>query len=207
MPLVPVDLPAPNELRNRWAAYAAVMAALGFGDLSNATPQRWHYDDAGGNWAELVLLDDGRALLFGHDGEYSETYFREAAEYFEEEETDLLADAPDWWGSVLPRGEDLWIGFVYGFENDVWQRADYDLEDGFESVGNPAFFDARLQDLVAEFINGRGTDAGIEHTPASDAITALSERGPLLTEEDLAAVFGPVSGDLVAGVAAARAFS
>jgi hypothetical protein len=207
MPLVPVDLPAPNELRNRWAAYAAVMAALGFGDLCNATPQRWHYDDAGGNWAELILLHDGRALLFGHDGEYSETYFREAAAYFEEEETNLLADAPDWWGSVLPQGEDLWIGFVYGFEGDVWQRADYDLEDGFESVGNPAFSDARLQDLVAEFIRGRGTDAGVDHSPDCIAVAKLVERGPSLTTEDLAAVFGPVSGDLSAGVSAAQAFS
>jgi hypothetical protein len=207
MPLVPVDLPTPNELRNRWSAYAAVMAALGFGDLCNATPQRWHYDDAGGNWAELVLLDDGRALLFGHDGEYSETYFREAAAYFEEEETDLLADAPDWWGSVLPQGEDLWIGFVYGFEHDAWQRADYDLEDGFESVGNPALSEGRFHDLVGEFIRGRGTDAGVDHTPGSAAVAKLVERGPLVTTEDLAAVFGPVSGDLPAGVSAAKAFS
>jgi hypothetical protein len=184
MPLVPIDLPTPNELRNRWAAYAAVMAALGFSDLCNATPQRWHYDDAGGNWAELVLVDDGRALLFGHDGEYSETYFREAAAYFQEEETNLLADAPDWWGSVLPQGEDLWIGFVYGFDGSTWQRAAYDLEDGFGSVGNPAVSNERLEELVREFVNGRGTDAGVEHTPNSGAV-----------------------GVLAAGVAAAQAFS
>jgi hypothetical protein len=207
MSLVPVDLPAPTELRNRWAAYAAVMAALGFGDLCNATPQRWHYDDAGGNWTELVLLDDGRALLFGFDGEYSETYFREAAVYFEEDETDLLADAPDWWANVLPRGEDLWIGFVYGFDGSLWQRADYELEDGFESVASPAFSHQRFEELVVEFVKGRGGDAGAVHEPDGAAILVIAERGPLLAREDLAAVFGPVSVELDAGVRAARAFS
>lgn len=64
----------------------------------------------------MVLLPQGRALLFGHDHEYSDAYYGEAAVYFGEPETDLLAQAPPWWGEALTAhhsqqlGE--WVGFV-----------------------------------------------------------------------------------------------
>jgi hypothetical protein len=207
MALVTVDLPSLNELRNRWAAFAAVMAALGFDDMCNATEQRWHYDDAGGNWAELVLLEGDRAVLFGFDGEYTHTYFREAATYFEEPETDLLAGAPEWWSSVLPEGVDFWIGFVYGFDGTAWQRAPYDLEDGFVSVGLPAVSQDRLRELTGEFVKGRGVKDEIEYIPDPTALEALSASGPQLTAAELGAVMGPVRSNVDAGVAAARAFA
>jgi hypothetical protein len=207
MALIPVDLEPPHQLRNRWAAHAAVMAALGNGDMSNATATRWHYDDAGGNWADLVLLDGGRAVLFGHDHEYSQTYFREAADYFQEEETDLLADAPEWWGSVLPTGVDQWIGFVYGFDGTSWSRADYDLDDGFASVAVPACSDERLHEMIVEFVHGSGEDAGSNHEVEPATIDALVALGPAITSDALRNVFCDVPGDYDQGVAAAAAFA
>jgi hypothetical protein len=207
MHLIPVDLPSLDELRNRWAAHAAVMAAIGCSDLSHATSQRWHYDDAGGNWAELVLLDNGRAVLCGHDHEYSETYFREAAVYFQEEETDLLADAPDWWEAGLPAQREQWIGFVYGFDGTSWFRAEYDLDDGFVSVGLPAVSFDRTYDMVSEFVLGRAEAHDVDHEVDVDAVRALTISGASLTHGELVAIFGEVPADLDAGVAAARSFS
>ncbi len=207
MPLVNVELDHPNVLRNRWAADAAVMAALGFVNVSHAEGRRWHYDDSGGNWADLVMLDDGRAVLFGHDHEYSDTYFREAAAYFQEDETDLLADAPDWWGTVLPTGEDQWIGFVYGFDGTSWSRADYAINDGFASVNVPACSTERLHEMVNEFVEGAAGDAGVEHATDSAAIDSLIELGPAITVEALTNLFGPVPHDAAAGVIAASAFA
>ena len=135
MALVTVPIPSPAELRGGWAALAAIQASRGWDDVS-ADADEWRYHDGGGNWALLRFLDEGRAVLFGHDHEYSQTYFRDAAEYFGEPETDLLAGAPDWWSADLrtpKHGE--WIGFVYGWDGERWQRAAYDLDDGFRSVG------------------------------------------------------------------------
>lgn len=207
MSLIAVDLPSPVELRARWAAAAAVLAALGFADAATASKGRWHYDDGGGNWCDLVLRADGRAVLFGHDHEYSETYFRSAATYFHEEETDLLAGAPGWWADQLPSDtEGVWVGFVYGWD-DGWSRAPYDLPDGFTSIGLRAVSDENLLDLVRDFVDGAGGDQGIDHSPGPSAVTALGEVGPDLTVDHLRAVFGPVEADLDAGVLAARHFA
>jgi hypothetical protein len=122
MGLVTLDLPQPRRMRGRWAAFAAVCAARGWGDDCHADGPVWHFDDGGGNWADLHHVGAGRAVLIGHDHEYSDTYFAAAAEYFEKPETDLLGGAPDWWApparAALDRG--LWVGFVYGYEDGVW---------------------------------------------------------------------------------------
>ncbi len=182
------------------------MNALGFGKGSFANGRLWHYDDGGGNYAELVLLDGGRAVLYGHDHEYSETYFREAAAYFEEEETDLLAGAPPWWGEVLPQAEFQWIGFVYGYEDGAWARAAYEPDDGFASLALPAASEERLIELVNEFVTSAAEDQGFVHVPDPDAVLALVAAGPALTREQLAAVLGPIPADPDAGTTAARAF-
>jgi hypothetical protein len=203
MALQQVDIPGPDELRPRWAAFAAVCAARGWRTMAWARPDRWHYDDAGGNWVELIWLTDGEVLI-GNDHEYSETYFREAAEYFEEDETDLLAEAPDWWEQALEgREPEDWVGFVYGRVDGAWWRADYEADDGFASVGLPASSDERTREMIAEFssdapgLGGRAPDAA--------AVDVLMVAGPEVTEEQLAAV---VPGwDVGAGVAAARAFA
>ncbi|WP_181783428.1 proteophosphoglycan 5, partial [Pseudonocardia pini] len=151
--MITLDLPTPAEMRGRWAAFAAVCAARGWGDGCRADGPRWHYDDGGGNWADLHLFPGERAVLLGNDHEYSETYFRGAAEYFGEPETDLLAGAPDWWAppaeAAMAAGE--WVGFVYGFDGG-WQRAEYAIPDGFASVGLPAVSDEACRDLALAFV-------------------------------------------------------
>ncbi len=136
MPLIDVELPSPEALRGGWAALAAVCASRGWTDSAYAESNQWFYHDGGGNWACIRFHHGGRAIMIGHDHEYSETYFREAAAYFDEEETDLLADAPDWWSFDLdPRPFGEWIGFIYGWDGNRWQRAAYNKPDGFEQVG------------------------------------------------------------------------
>ncbi|HEX6346848.1 proteophosphoglycan 5 [Umezawaea sp.] len=198
MALVPVDLPSPRDMRARWAAHSAVVAALGYGDSSHADGGRWYYDDGGGNWVELHRLDGDRAVLLGHDHEYSDTYYGQAAEYFGEDETDLLDGAPDWWGEPVRATEEpgRWIGFVYGYEDGGWQRADYDLADGFTSVAPPAVSDERCRALIAAFTGRPEDDA---------AVSGLIAAGAAATEEQVAGVVGP-SKDAAAGVVAARRF-
>ncbi|MEJ2869662.1 proteophosphoglycan 5 [Actinomycetospora sp. OC33-EN08] len=203
MALVPVDLPTPTTMRGRWAAFAAILAARGWGSGAFAEPGRWHYDDGGGNWADLHLLGDGRAVLVGHDHEYSDTYFRAAATYFQEEETDLLADAPDWWEPPVAaaEGDGLWVGFVYGFGGSGWSRAPYEIEDGFASL-HPVFADhERCRELIVEFVENE------VETPVRPAdVDALITADGAPTREQLRAVADVPGWDLDAGVAAAAAF-
>jgi hypothetical protein len=204
--LVPVDLPEPRRMRGRWAAFAAVCAARGWARHCRADGPVWHYDDGGGNWADLHHVGNDRAVLIGHDHEYSDTYYATAAEYFDEPETDLLADAPAWWEppvrAALDRG--LWVGFVYGFEDGGWRRAEYSLSDGFESVGIPATGDDRCRELVVEFTQ----DApGLEGAPPDQiAVAALIAADADVTEAQVAAVVGATGWDPAAGATAAREF-
>ncbi|MCC9607919.1 hypothetical protein LOC68_02675 [Blastopirellula sp. JC732] len=203
MPLIDLDLPSPAQLRGGWAAFAAVCAARGWTDSAYAEPDRWYFDDGGGNWACLRFHEGGRAILFGHDHEYSETYFRDAATYFDEEETDLLADAPEWWGFDLdpaPYGD--FIGFVYGWDGTRWRRSAYDKSDGFESVG---LLDGcsinGFQQLADHAADAPGLNG---EPPAEKAMAALVAADGEITSELLAAV--TPGWDIAAGVAAARKF-
>lgn len=179
--LVTVDLPSPAQLRGAWAAVAALHAAYGWTQFVYATPEQWYFHDGGGNWACLRFKAKGQAVLLGHDHEYSDTYFREAAAYFQEQETDLLAGAPDWWGFNLdpqPFGE--WIGFIYGWNGTGWQRAPYETKDGFDRVG-------LLRDLapasMAEFAAQAPGNEG--RKPDEDLLKALIAADGNLTHEML----------------------
>ena len=206
MGLVTVELDPPRQMRGRWAAFAAVCAARGSGRGCHADGPVWHYDDGGGNWADLHHVGAGRAVLVGHDHEYSDTYFAAAAEYFQEPETDLLAGAPDWWApparAALDRG--LWVGFVYGYENGVWRRAEYELYDGFDSVGLPAADEGRCRDLVREFAKKAPGLAGAAPDPG--AVDALIAADGAVTDADVIALIGAPGWDPAAGAAAAREF-
>ncbi|MGM1059771.1 proteophosphoglycan 5 [Saccharothrix sp. Mg75] len=200
MALVEVELPDPTWMRARWAAFAAVRAARGWGDGCRADGAVWHYDDGGGNWAELHRFDGGRALLLGHDHEYSDTYHGRAAEYFQEEETDLLADAPGWWAGPVDEAQaaGLWVGFAYGFEDGAWRRADYDLDDGFDSLAPPFADDVRCRELITHFT---------EDHAGPEAVDALIAADADVTEDLVTAVVGARPGwDPAAGTAAARRF-
>jgi len=201
MPLVTLDLPNPKSLRAGWAAFAAVCAARGWADSAYATEKQWYYHDGGGNWACLRFQDDHRAVLIGHDHEYSETYFGEAAEYFQEEETNLLLDAPDWWGLDLdpkPFGE--WIGFIYGWDGEKWQRSDYEKTDGFTHVGLLKV--CTELDQLFEFSKDAPGLSG--QAPNRESLQALVAADTKITAEMLE--LATPGWDINAGVAAAKKF-
>jgi hypothetical protein len=188
--LVDLDLPAPIQMRGRWAAFAAVLAARGWGRFCHAAGSVWHYDDGGGNWADLHHLGDGRAVMVGHDHEYSDTYHGPAAEYFGEEETNLLAGAPEWWAppAELAMAQQMWIGFVYGFDGTSWSRVPYDVEDGFRSVGLPALDDAECHEAIRRSVKDAPGHPG---PPEPDDIAALIAADGAVDEVLLRAVIGP----------------
>ena len=203
MPLIDIDLPAPAALRGGWAALAAVCASRGWTRDVRAEADQWLFHDGGGNWACLRFVEKDKILLVGHDHEYSETYYGEAASYFEEKETDLLDGAPAWWRTKidpLPFGD--WIGFVYGWNGRTWQRAAYDLPDGFEELGLLNACSVSGTDGLAEFAAGA---PGLQGLPANtDTLRALVSANasipPALLER---AVPG---WNIDAGVAAAEKF-
>jgi len=203
MPLIELSLPQPDKLRNGWAALAAVYAARGWGTDVYATPDEWLYHDGGGNWVCLRFKSNNQAVLIGHDHEYSEAYFGEAAKYFEEDETDLLAGTPDWWSfnlSPLPFGE--WIGFVYGWDGTKWRRAEYYIPDGFDKIGLLKACSLDGTDLLKEIASDAPDLNG--ELPTQDALNTLVSVGPYITFEQLDMV---VPGwDIDAGLAAARKF-
>jgi hypothetical protein len=203
--LVPLDLPSPAAMLGRWAPFAAICAARGWWNSCHAAGPVWHFDDGGGNWADLHHVGDGRAVLLGHDHEYSETYFAEAAAYFGEPETDLLAGAADWWTPPVRAAAtpDQWVGFVYGFDGAAWWRAPYDVADGFTSVGLPALDDKRYRELAVQFVE----DApGLSGAPDPAAVDALAAADGDVTPPLLRAVIGATGWDAEAGAEAARRF-
>lgn len=206
VPLVTVDLPSPEEMRDRWAATAAVFAGVGHGSSDvNADGGDWFYHDGGGNWARMRRFADGRALLLGHDHEYTRTCFAEAAAYFGEPETDLLAGAPPWWEVAVTqhsRDDGEWIGWIYGWDGEGWQRAAYDVPDGFAELDLPAVSEARAVTLIREFAHGDDNPPDDDTRAALDLIAA----GPDALPTDVAAV-GPNITDPEAGAAVARGFA
>ena len=216
MALRTVGLPTPGEMKPRWAAYAALLAVRGerWAQGAHATAHGWHYDDGGGNWADVVFAGSGRAVLVGHDHEYSETYFREGATYFGEEETDLLADAPGWWeAAIVPyldrqRTEGMWIGFIYGFDGR-WMRSDYDADDGFTSVGLPFTDDETTGDALVDLLGNWFGELGLtSQADLGTRLRAMVAAGDAPTAADLRRILGPAAAhaDIDAAVAAAQRF-
>ncbi|MFI2779771.1 proteophosphoglycan 5 [Streptomyces sp. ALB3] len=206
MALVQLDLPDPMAWRGRWSALAAVHAASGHGERCRALWPVWHYDDGHGSWADLHHLDGGRAVLLGQDRNDSETFYAEAADFFEEEETDLLAGAPEWWEPPVRRVReaDLFLGFVYGYDGSAWYRAEYEAEDGFASVGLPVLAAAMTRGKILATVQRLpGAEAGRPAYEAIDALVAADGEA----DTGLVAAVGPSEGwDAESGAAAARAF-
>ncbi|PLZ04686.1 hypothetical protein CEN49_10850 [Fischerella thermalis CCMEE 5273] len=104
-------------------------------------------------------------------------------------------------GSILVRlGNGL--VFSYGWNGCRWQRAKYDAEDGFKSVG--LLESCSLTDL--EHLKGYAADApGLEGMPPSDeALRALVSADAQITHQMLQRVIP--GWDVEAGVAAAPKF-
>ncbi|WP_245847254.1 hypothetical protein [Dietzia natronolimnaea] len=209
-----IDLPRPEKLAPRWSALAAVLAAYGprWAESAYATDSTWHYDDGGGNWADIRFAGEGRAVLLGYDHEYSTTYFRAAAEYFGEPETDLLAGCPAWWaeaiGDYLERidSEGMWIGFIYGFDGGTWTRAEYDDDDGFTSLNLPALDDrAVLPQITGQLtMSIGGRPAGAAPDPA--LLDRVLAECPDLSADTARALLGGRGLDVDAALRAAHQF-
>jgi len=137
MSLVELSIPAPKALRGGWAVRAAIDASsAGNNTYIYADRGCWYFNDGGGNWACLRFKNDTQAVLFGYDHEYSETYFRDAAKDFGEPKTELLSGAPSWWAEYIePPQPEPYIGFIYGWDNNTWMRANYKENDGFKQLG------------------------------------------------------------------------
>ncbi|MBM7439761.1 proteophosphoglycan 5 [Streptomyces sp. HB132] len=205
MALVQLNLPHPMVMRGRWAALAAVQAAAGRGERCRALWPLWHYENGDDSWADLHHLDEGRAVLLGQDRNDSETFYAEASDFFEEPETDLLAGAPDWWEPPVRRVREaqLFLGFVYGFDGHIWQRAEYDLEDGFKNVRLPALSAERTREAVLD--TARQTAGQDVREPSRTCVDALIAADAAVDPPQVAAV-AATGWDADVGAAAARAF-
>lgn len=201
--LITLSIPSPKELRGGWAAMAAICAAQGWENDIYATSDQWFYHDGGGNWVCLRFKEKNKAILIGHDHEYSETYYGEAAKYFKEEQTNILADAPEWWSfdmSPEPFGE--WIGFVYGWDGEKWQRASYNKPDGFEDIGLLNACSVNGFETLGEYSIGAPGNNGV--APSNEKLKKLVEADANISPEILESV---VPGwDIDAGIEAAKRF-
>lgn len=206
-----IDTP-PDEMRGRWALCSAVTAAQGWPDHCCAREGTWHYDDGGGNWADLRSVDAFHAVLLGHDHEYSDTYFRGAAAYFGEPETDLLAGLPDWCGESIAdyiadiERSGMWLGFVYAWEDGVWSRAEYLVSDGFDSLNLPVVQEESTVEHLVESLGRIARDEGSGEGLDLGAVRAAVGMGADVDASALRAMFGGRRVDIEAGLAAAWAF-
>ena len=118
--LTDVDLPAPGLLWTRWATLAAALTGIGFADVWFVDERGAHYDDHGGSWARLALLDGARAVLFGFDRDHSATATAEPP-------VDLLTGAPGWlpWEELTGPAEADRLGFVVWHAEGRWLRVRY----------------------------------------------------------------------------------
>jgi hypothetical protein len=147
-----VDLPAPGLLWARWTTLAAALTGIGFPDVWFVDHDGAHYDDHGGSWARLALLDGARAVLYGHDRDHSTTVGADPP-------IDLLTGAPDWlpWAELTALDEDGRLGFVVWHAEGRWSRVRYrdGVTDGLvDTVGAVLGAEntlAELGDIVVEW--------------------------------------------------------
>ena len=203
MALLPVDLdPTPRDIASLLAVDAAVRAAVGL-DTPPPTGAALHWAGTDGMWAALVCPGEGRALLAGWHPEFSLT---EGSGQAGGSGTDLVADAPGWWrrGVEHARSRDLYLGFLYGWDGSGWWRVDQPADDGFDPELFPVTR-AALRDIIDEL-----ADDTLLDPPDADAVEALLDAGPRLTEAQLTAVLHSPDGwpevDPGAGARAARAY-
>lgn len=184
--LVTVDLPAPADIDRCLAAVSIVYAACGVDDdLVQATGDvRRSGSGSGDDYARLRLLPDGRAVLFGFDGDEAQHAWDAHRDELHLPEVDLVAGAPAWWREAVgeDRATQLPISFLYAYADGVWQRAAYDTEDGFGNVVIP-LTDEQAVEAVAE----GGEELWLE--PDEPTVQAVVAAGAAVTRDQLEALF------------------
>lgn len=181
MTLVPVDLPAPEEINRVLAAHAAVYAMLGKDDdfVFADGNERQSGSGSGDDWARLALLPGGRAVIYGM--EQSDARFTWLDNQEERNPVDLLDGAPDWWREAVKFTVPL--TFIYGYEDGQWLKVQHDLEDGFDNV----IFcktDEELASLLSEELFELPTD--------DPALLTVIRAGAAVTEHQLQALIDAV---------------
>ncbi|WP_338538985.1 hypothetical protein N5P18_05800 [Janibacter terrae] len=205
--MVPVDLASPDDLRDRWAAYAAMWVGAGVsegGTGPRATDGDWVYEMEIGQWGYLVRLEDGRAVLAGQSNPDTR---RDAAAEKRNRET-LLGQGPSWWGvvdDVLPATAHL--GFVIGWDGKRWTRSSAaPTGGGYDSF---VFYVATAKDL-GQILVRWGSNGQQEYTGTGGARAAadtVMAQGTRVTSSQLRRLGpGMRSSRLPAATAAARAF-
>lgn len=202
--LTEVALDPPEELQNRWAAYAAAWTAVDAGGGGDSGPRvegrDWIYEMEVGEWAWLVRFSDGRAVLVGQ-GNPDER--RDAAQE-KKARAALVAGAPSWWRTyedVVPEFNS--VGFVLGWDGKKWQRAG-DAGGGFDALTfypkSAALLGERLAQWGSEGESGYSGQARV-------AADRVMKAGAKVTATQLKAL-GPGIDDkrLKDGVEAAKAF-
>jgi hypothetical protein len=150
--LTDVDLPAPGLLWTRWTVLAAALTGIGFADVWSVDARGALYDDHGGSWARLALIDGARAVLFGYDSDHSATAAADPP-------VDLLTGAPAWlpWTELAELTDQGRLGFLAWHEQGRWSRVRYParIGDGLTQIvaavltGENAL--RELGDVVAEW--------------------------------------------------------
>lgn len=201
-----VDLPAPDELRNRWAAVAAGWVAAEVSDDGSgprAEQGDWLYMQETGQWAHLVRFTDGRAVLVGQ----SEPDTLRNATQEKESRAALLAGAPSWWGTfeeVLP--DNTPVGFVLGWDRKQWQQvAAAPTAGGFSTL----LFYPESPELAGEWLLLWGREGEGEYSGAQKATAdAVMRAGTQVNASQLQRLGpGMRTARLKDAVAAARAFA
>ncbi|MBO0768013.1 MAG: hypothetical protein J2O48_04925 [Solirubrobacterales bacterium] len=207
---VPVkDLPDLITMRNRWAVLAAVDAALGLSpltaDYSQAQTHGWWYHDGGGNWAQVFLFSEGRAVLVGSDHEYSKTFLHGI---------DVLAGLPGRVPPIMQRTDNDtdFVGFAYMYDGTgTWRYRECGVPDGFDQLELPVTTIDALTAFVDEMVSGANEER-VSHHPgqnaevSSAAVARAAELGPDLDHQTLLDLLILDELDIDAGVEAARRF-
>ncbi|MFG1604074.1 hypothetical protein [Actinoplanes sp. NPDC049265] len=172
-----MEIPLPAVLWRRWAALATALSAVGFDDVWTVGERGAHHDDHGGNWAHLVLIDGGRAVLYGYDHEYSATVDADPP-------VDVLAGAPEWlpWDELEQQASEDQLGYVHWHDGTAWGCAPYDEADGLAQTAGPVLDHAaaagELYDFVVQWADLEPADDADEARirAAGEALLDAAER-------------------------------
>ena len=194
------------------ARWFLITSAVLFGrSTSNRVePHGVHYEDGGGSWLHLLLLDGDRAVVTGVDRDFSETVGTEPS-------LDEHPDIPEWVLEFIPREEDgsslHWWGYLLWWEDGVWWSVDHGPDDGVRTVEilSSSTHRARM-DALDDMVGVAGDEHLTEDDPREEleadaaAMRRAVDAGPELTEGMLldAVLFEEL--DLAAGVEVAREF-
>lgn len=205
--LTTVSLDPPEDLQNRWAAYAAVWTAADIGAGDDHGPRAeggdWVYLMEVGEWAWLVRFTDGRAVLAGQGNPDT----RRGAKEEKEARAALVAGAPSWWKTyekVVPEFNS--VGFVLGWDGKKWQRAGgTGARGGFDSLTFYLDSTERLGEQLARWgSEGKSGYSGSAKAAADRVIKA----GPKVTASQLKALGPGINAKhLSAATKAAKAFA